>query len=131
MPTATTLGHSPPWRKPGGNDVQIPIAAHDIWYEESTMDKQTAYVESLSAEIVELDAQIELLKDKAKSDQPGTTSEYSNTIAALQLKRDEAALKLQGIATVSEHEWDDVKSGADDTLDEVRTMVRDTITKIK
>ena len=95
------------------------------------MNKQSAYVERLSAEIVELDAQIELLKDKAKSDLPGTTSEYSNAIAALQLKRDEAALKLQGIGNVSDNEWGDVKNEADDTLDEVRAIVRDTITNIK
>ena len=94
------------------------------------MDKQTEYVERLSAQIVEWDAQIDLLKDKAESAASGEKSGYLNEIRALQLKRDEAALKLQGIGTTSDDQWGDVKAGSEDVMDEVRTMVSDAITKI-
>ncbi len=94
------------------------------------MNKQTEYVEKLSAQIVELDTQIELLKDNAKSDTSGAASDHSDTIGTLQLKRDEAARKLQGIAPVSDHEWDDVKEGSEGVMNEVRDIVHDTITKI-
>jgi hypothetical protein len=94
------------------------------------MDKQTEYVERLSAQIVEWDAQIDLLRDKAESAPSGEKSEYSNEIRALQLKRDEAAQKLQGIAPTSDGEWGDIKTGSEGVMDEVRTMVSDTITKI-
>jgi hypothetical protein len=94
------------------------------------MDKQTEYVESLSAQIVEWDAQIELLKDKAKSAAAGAESENSNAIETLQRKRDEAALKLQGIAPTSDDEWGDIKTGSENVMDEVRTIVSDAITKI-
>ena len=94
------------------------------------MDKQTEYVESLSAQMVEWDAQIDQLKDKEKSAEPGAKSEYSNSIEALQLKRDAAALKLQGIAPTSDDEWGDVKKGSENVMDEVRTIVSDAITKI-
>lgn len=94
------------------------------------MNKQTEYVEKLSAQIVELDAQIELLKDKAKSDTSGAAPDHSDTIGTLQHKRDEAARKLQGIAPVSDNEWDDVKEGSEGVMNEVRDIVHDTITKI-
>jgi len=94
------------------------------------MNKQTEYVESLSALLVALDAQIDQLKDKAKSGAYEVTSENSQAISALQIKRDEAALKLQGIAPTTDDEWGDVKAGSNDVLDEVRSMVQDAITKI-
>jgi hypothetical protein len=94
------------------------------------MDKQTEFVERLSAQIVEWDAQIELLKDKADSATSGEKSGYTDEIRTLQIKRDEAALKLQGIAPTSDDEWGDIKKGSENTMDEVRTMVSDAITKI-
>jgi hypothetical protein len=94
------------------------------------MDKQTEFVERLSAQIVEWDAQIELLKDKADSATSGEKSGYTDEIRTLQIKRDEAALKLQGIAPTSNDEWGDIKKGSENTMDEVRTMVSDAITKI-
>jgi hypothetical protein len=94
------------------------------------MDKQTENVEKLSAQIVEWDAQIDLLKDKADSASSGEKSGYLNEIRTLQLKRDEAAQKLQGIGTTTDDEWGDVKAGSEDVLDEVRSMVSDAITKI-
>ena len=95
------------------------------------MDKRTEYVESLSAQMVEWDAQIDLLKYKADSAMSEAKSGYSNAIEALQLKRDEAAVKLQGIAPVSDSEWEDVKTGTEHVLGEVKTILHDAITKIK
>jgi hypothetical protein len=95
------------------------------------MDKRTEYVEKLSAQMVEWDVQIERLKDKAESATPEEKFEYSNTIAALQLKRDEAAVKLQGLSAASEDEWETLKAGAEQIWDEVRKSLRDAITKTK
>jgi hypothetical protein len=95
------------------------------------MDKRTEYVEQLSAQMVEWDTQIDLLKDKAKSATPETDFDYSNSIAALQLKRDEAAVKLQGISAASDDEWEDLKTGTELVWGEVRNILRDTVMKIK
>ena len=95
------------------------------------MDKRTEYVERLSAEMVEWDSQIYLLKDKAESATSETKAEYSNTIAALQLKRDQAALKLQGVSSANDDEWEEVKTGTENVWAEVRTILSDAITKIK
>ena len=94
------------------------------------MDEQTEYVERLSAQIVEWDARIDLLRDKAESATPGEKAGYFDEIQALQVKRDEAALELQGIGTTTDDEWGDVKAGSEGVLDEVRSMVSDAITKI-
>lgn len=95
------------------------------------MDKRTAYVEALSAQMVEWDAQIDLLKDKAENAPPESKFDYYGLIAALQFKRDEAAMKLQGIAAASDDEWEDLKTGTEQVWDEIRTILRDTIVKIK
>jgi hypothetical protein len=46
------------------------------------MDKRADYVEKLSAQMVDWDAQIDLLKDKAEIATPEERFEYSNLITA-------------------------------------------------
>jgi hypothetical protein len=94
------------------------------------MDKRTEYIENISAQMVEWDLLIERLKDKQESAAYGTEPGYAATIAALQHKRDQAALKLQGISAASDDEWDNVKEGSEQVMDEVRIMVADAITRI-
>ena len=95
------------------------------------MDERTEYVEKLSAQMVEWDNQIERLKDRAESSTPETKNDYSKAIAALQLKRNEAAEKLQGISSAGDHEWEELKSGTERVWGEVRGILHDTILKIK
>ena len=95
------------------------------------MDKRTAYVEKLSAQMVEWDAQIDRLKDKAESATPEEKFDYATTISALQLKRDEAAVKLQGISAASDDEWEEFKTGMEQTWGEVRSILHDAFMKIK
>jgi hypothetical protein len=68
------------------------------------MDKRTEFVEKLSARMVEWDVQIDRLKDMAESATPEEKFAYSKAISALQLKRDEAAVKLRGISAASDDE---------------------------
>ena len=95
------------------------------------MDKRTEYAEKLSAQMVEWDAQIDQLKIKATSATPEARLEYSNAIAALQLKRDEAALKLQNISAASDDEWEDLKTGMEQIWSDLTTLLGDAIKKIK
>ena len=95
------------------------------------MDKQTEYVERLSAQIVELDREIEQLKDEAYGGASGSKSDNSRALADLQIKRDKAAQELQGISLTSDNEWEDIKSGSEGVMDEVRGMISDAITKVK
>jgi hypothetical protein len=95
------------------------------------MDERTEYVEKLSAQMVDWDNQIERLKDRAASSTPETTVDYSKAIAALKLKRDEAAERLQGISIAGDDEWEELKSGTEHVWGEVRSILHDTIMKIK
>jgi hypothetical protein len=95
------------------------------------MDKRTEYVEKLSAQMVEWEAQIDQLKIKATSATSSARHEYSSAIAALQVKRDEAAVKLQGISTAGDDEWEDLKTGTEQIWGDFRTMLGDAIMKIK
>jgi hypothetical protein len=49
----------------------------------------------------------------------------------LQLKRDQAAIELQGISMASDDEWEDLKAGAEQIWDEVKTLLRTAIIKTK
>lgn len=95
------------------------------------MDKREEYAEKLSKQMVEWDIQIDQLHIKATSATPEARREYANTIKALQLKRDEAALKLQSIPITGDDEWVLLKAGIDQIWDEFTTMLGDLIRKIK
>ena len=94
------------------------------------MATQTEYIEKLSTEMAEWDAQIALLKDKSESATPENKFEYSSLITSLQLKRDEAAEKLQGISVASDDEWEDLKTGADQIWGNLRDLVHNAIVNI-
>lgn len=95
------------------------------------MNERSEYVEKLSAQVVEWDNQIERLRDRAESSTPETKIDFSKTIAALQLKRNEAVEKLQGISSAGDDEWEELKSGTERVWGEVRGILHDTILKIK
>jgi len=95
------------------------------------MEKRTEYGERLSAQMVEWDAQIDQLKIKATSATAEAVHEYANEIAALQAKWDEAALKLQGISTAGDDEWEDLKTGTEQIWGDFTTMLGNAIKKIK
>lgn len=99
--------------------------------QEVGMNERTAYVEKLSAQLVEWDNQIDQLKDKAESSSPDSKSDYTEAIATLQIKRDEAAVKLQGISVAGDDEWEELKTGTEHVWGEVRTILHDAILKIK
>jgi hypothetical protein len=94
------------------------------------MNNKNEYGACLAAEMNALDSQIDLLRDKAKSGSYESESGDSGAFAALQLKREQVALKLQGMALTSDDQWGDVATGAEDTLGEIRSDIRDAITKI-
>ena len=95
------------------------------------MDKRTEFVEKLSAQMVEWDVKIDLLTEKAESATPEDKYEYANTIAALQLKRDEAAMKLQGISAASDAEWEELKTGTEQVWSEISNALCAAIMKTK
>ena len=94
------------------------------------METRIEYVERLSSEMVAWDVQIDRLKDRADSIPFGSKTDYSAAIAALQAKQDEVAVKLQGISTADDHEWEELKEGTEHVWGEVRNMIHDAVIKI-
>jgi uncharacterized coiled-coil protein SlyX len=95
------------------------------------VNNQTQYVEKLSAQLVEWDNQIDRLRNKVESSTTEASADYSRAIADLQLKRDEAAFKLQSISVADFDQWEELKAGTQQVWGEVSTILRDTIMKIK
>jgi len=95
------------------------------------MNKRTEYAEKLSAQMVEWEAQIDRLKIRATSSTSAARHEFASEIAALQLKRDEAALKLQGISAAGDVEWEDLKAGTEQIWGDFTRMLGNAIKKIK
>lgn len=94
------------------------------------MDKRTEYIEHISAQMVEWDTQIDQLEYKADSATHEKRIEYVKVLEALKLKRNEAAIKLQGISAASDAEWENIKSGTEQVWSEVRTILHDAVVKI-
>jgi hypothetical protein len=95
------------------------------------MDRKTEYVETLSAQVVEWDAQLDLLKYRAENAPAELQSAYRQKIAALLLKKKEAELKLQGISAASDDTWEEMKEGTENVWNEVRSDLHDAIMNIK
>jgi TMP repeat len=93
------------------------------------MDKRTEFVERLSAQIIKWDIEIDRLKGQAENATGEEKIAYSKTVSALQLKRDQAAEKLQGIGMVSEDEWEDIKTAAEQIWDEIKGLLKNVIKK--
>ncbi len=95
------------------------------------MDKKMEFVEKLSAQMVEWDAQIDMLKYKADSAPDDVKAEYCTEIDALLRKRKEAEKKLMGVSAASDDSWEDLKGGTERIWDEITTALHDAIVKIK
>ena len=90
------------------------------------MDQRTEYVEKLSAQMVEWEVQIDVLKDKAENATAEEKFLYAKAITELQLKLDQAAEKLQGISAASDDEWEELKTGAEQIWHEVKDLLKNT-----
>lgn len=95
------------------------------------IDNRTEYIDGISAQMIEWDAQIYRLKYKIESATYEKYFEYVKVIEALQLKQDAAAIKLEGISAVSDDEWENAKTDTEQAWSEVRAVLHDAIMKIK
>jgi hypothetical protein len=95
------------------------------------MDSKTAYVEKLSAQLVEWDRQLDILKYEADNAAAEAKTEYCREIESLLRQRQDVELKLQKVAAASDATWQEMKEGSDDSWDEVRSDLHDAIVNIK
>jgi chromosome segregation ATPase len=94
-------------------------------------DKRKAYEEKLDAQLKEWNAQITLLRAKAKNAKAGAKVDYYKTIEALEQKQDKAKTKLQELKTAGNEAWEAVKTGAEKAWTEVKTAYHDAASRFK
>jgi predicted ATP-binding protein involved in virulence len=94
-------------------------------------DKRKAYEEKLDAQLKEWNAQITLLRAKAKNAKADARIDYYKTIEALEQKQDKAKTKLQELQTAGDEAWEAVKTGAEKAWAEVKTAYHDAASKFK
>lgn len=85
-------------------------------------DERTLYLEKLAAQMVEWEVQIEHLQEQAENATAEEKFELTKTIAALQLKRDQGAETLRGIAVAHTDDWEDMKAGAEQIWAEIKNL---------
>jgi hypothetical protein len=94
-------------------------------------DKRKAYGEKFDAQLKEWSAEITLLNAKADKAKAETKIEYYKTIETLQGKQDTARMKLQELRTVGDDVWEDLKTGAENVCDEVKTAFQGAALRFK
>jgi hypothetical protein len=94
-------------------------------------DKRKAYEEKLDAQLKEWNAQITLLRAKAKNAKAGAKVDYYKTIDTLEHKQDKAKTKLQELQTAGDEAWEAVKTGAEKAWAEVKTAYHDAASRFK
>ncbi len=94
-------------------------------------DKRKAYEEKLDSQLKEWNAQITLLKAKAKNAKADAKIDYYKTIETLESKYDKAKTKLQELKTAGDDAWVAVRTGAEKVWTEVKTAYHDAASSFK
>lgn len=94
-------------------------------------DKRKAYEEKFDAQLKEWNAEIDLLKAKAKNAKADAKIDYFKTIDALEHKQGEAKTKLRELKTAGDEAWEAVKAGAEKAWAEVKTAYHEAASKFK
>lgn len=95
------------------------------------MNSKTEYVETLSAQLVEFDRQLDDFRYKADKAGAELRAEYLQEITNLMQQRQIVEVKLQKVGTASDETWQEMKEGGDDAWVEIRTDLHDTIVNIR
>jgi uncharacterized coiled-coil DUF342 family protein len=96
-----------------------------------TEKERQAYADKLRAEIEEWNAEIGLLRAKAKSATADTRIEYERHINDLEKRRDELDAKLEEISQSGSGAWDDIKRGADRAWKEMSDAVKNAVNRFQ
>lgn len=95
------------------------------------MKREKDLVESLSARIVEWEAEMDRLKFEADRAPDERKNDYLQELERLQQKREEARAKLQHLGTGESDVGKDLREGSEDIADDVKSDLRRAILKVK
>ena len=95
------------------------------------MKTKEEYIDSLSAELKEWSAEIDVLNAKAEIAAEDVKLQYYAEIAALKAKEGVAKEKLQELQAASGDAWDAVKETAEHVWHDLRTGLASVVSKFK
>ena len=95
------------------------------------MTDKKAYTEKLKAELEEWNAEIDLMRAKAKNASADARLEYERQVDDLESQRDTVKTKLHELENSSTDAWEDLKQGADRIWKDMRTAVESAASRFR
>jgi chromosome segregation ATPase len=95
------------------------------------MANRPAYIDKLSAQLKEWDAEIAKLEAKAQKAQADSRIEYNQRIWELQNKKKAAQTKLEEVKRAGDEAWQELKAGTDEVFDDMRKTFDSVLSKFK
>jgi hypothetical protein len=93
------------------------------------LENRKAYESKLEAQLAQWEADIDVLKAKAKRQSVDAMVGYDKTIDALQRKHDEARNHLLKLKEAGADTWESMKAGAEQAWLELKAMVHSSSAK--
>jgi len=95
------------------------------------MSVAEAYAKKVEARLEELDAQIDVMKAKAKGAEAEAQLEYTRHLSELREKRKEAGRKLNELRAAGDDAMDDLQAGMENAWKELKSAVDQAKTRFK
>lgn len=96
-----------------------------------TDPQHEAHLAKARAALGELDAQIRLLQAKAEKQAADARIEYGNTLQDLRTRRDELADRLKELQQSSGDAWNDLQSGFESAVANMRDSLKSAIERFR
>jgi hypothetical protein len=93
------------------------------------LKNRKAFESDLDRQLAQWNADIDVLKAKAKRKEVDAMVHYDKAIDALVRKHDEASHKLQGLKAATDDAWEDLKSGTEKIWLELKALFEGPKTK--
>jgi len=95
------------------------------------MGLQEEYVEKMKAQVAELTAKIDLWKAKADKAEASAKIEFHQQLDALRHKRDAIQAKVTDLQTAGEGAWESLKSGVEQSWNDLKRAADDAAAKFR
>ena len=95
------------------------------------MEKRQVYIKKLEEKLMEYDAKLAELENKAAGVQEEMKNEYISQIDSLETKREEFAAKYDKLKESGEQAWEDIKTGTEKAWDELEEAIEKAVAHFK
>lgn len=93
------------------------------------MSDRQQYIENIKSNLDQWNAEIDKLEAHAKLAEADAKVEYQKHLAELKQRRADVSNKLDALRNASDEAWEDIKSGAEMTLNTMRETLSSVISR--